>query len=73
MEKKLPQKMTKQTKKSKIISAMLFLPLSILCVEHIRQKFNFSEEEMQNVPQNPFTDVYFDQRTPNTGQNLHIC
>ena len=27
MEKKLPQKRTKQTKKSKIISAMLFLPL----------------------------------------------
>ena len=34
MEKKLPQKTTKQTKKSKIISAMLFLPLSILCMQH---------------------------------------
>ena len=41
-------------------------------VEHIRQRFNFSEEEMQNVPQNPFTVVYFDQRTPNSGRNLHI-
>ena len=39
MEKKLPQKTTKQTKKSKIISAMLFLPLSILWRERKHNKF----------------------------------